>query len=198
MASLLTSKRLVPLNMLSSDGLWKLVAVPSRLYESPSDSRPLAGKRFTIKDVLDIEGLQTTLASRDYVSLYGPATTTADYVTKLISLGAVIIGKSKTTQFGKGDNWIDVHMPTNPRGDEYQFPDGSSTGGAVSLAAYSWVDASIGTDCKLRGRKHVRKCAKLYGSAGGSIRGVATCNGLFSLRPSFGTTSLKGVHINSR
>ncbi|KAJ4305626.1 hypothetical protein N0V90_001157 [Kalmusia sp. IMI 367209] len=172
--------RFVPLNMFSSDGLCKLVAVPSRLYESPSDSRPLAGKRFTIKDVLDMEGLQTTLASRDYVSLYGPATTTADYVTKLIALGAVIVGKTKTTQFATGDEWIDVHMPTNPRGDEYQFPDGSSTGAAVSLAAYSWVDASIGTD------------------SGGSIRGVAACNGLFSLRSSFGTTSLKGVHINSR
>lgn len=142
--------RFVPLNTLSSDGLWKLVAVPSRLYHLPSESKPLAGKRITIKDVLDIEGLHTTLRSRDYVSLYGPATTTADYVTNLIFLGVVIIGKTKTTQFATGDNWIDFHMPTSPRGDEYQFPDGSSTGGAVALAAYPWVDASIGTDCRLR------------------------------------------------
>nr|POF14265.1 amidase 1 [Quercus suber] len=168
------SSRFLPLNMLSSDGLTKLVAVPSRLLTAPSHEKPLAGKRLTIKDVLDMEGLQTTLASRDYVSIYRPATSTAEYVTELISLGAVIVGKSKTTQFATGDNWIDVHMPTNPRGDEYQFPDGSTTGGAVSLAAYPWLDASIGTD------------------SGGSIRGVATCNGLFSLRTSFGTAPLTG------
>lgn len=137
----------LPLNLLSTDGQWRLVAVPSRLYASPSKSKPLAGKRVTIKDVFDIAEIQTTLASRDYVSTYGSSAETARYVTDLISLGAVIVGKTKTTQFATGDHWIDVHMPTNPRGDGYQFPDGSSTGGAVSLAAYPWVDASIGTDC---------------------------------------------------
>ncbi|KAF2675361.1 amidase signature enzyme [Microthyrium microscopicum] len=178
-ASMKRPSQLVPLNLCSADGIWKLVASPSRLNEPTSDSRPLAGKRITIKQLLDREGLQTTLASRDFESLYGPSTTTTDYVTKLIELGAVIIGKTKTTQFATGDNCIDVHRPTNPQGGEYQFPEGSTTGGAVSLAACSWEAASVGTD------------------SGGSIRRVATCNGLFSLRPSFDTTSLEGVFINS-
>lgn len=44
------------------------------------------------------------------------------------------------------DQWIDYHAPFNPRADFYQTPSGSTTGGAVSLAGYSFVDISVGTD----------------------------------------------------
>jgi Asp-tRNA(Asn)/Glu-tRNA(Gln) amidotransferase A subunit family amidase len=71
-----------------------------------------------------------------------------------LSLGAVIVGKTKTTSFASADEhtdqWIDFHCPRDPRGDRYQSPSGSSTGAAALLAGHSWLDSAIGGDSKLR------------------------------------------------
>lgn len=127
--------------------------MPSRLYHQPTPLKPLAGKRVSIKDVFDLAGTVTTLSSRDFAALYDVREDNADYVQKLISLGVVIVGKTKTTSFASSDEptdqWVDFHCPTNPRGDKYQSPSGSTTGGAAALAGYSWLDASIGTDSKI-------------------------------------------------
>ena len=88
--------------------------------------------------------------SRAYTELYPPRNDTSDYVQLLISLGAVIVGKTKMTSFAcydePTDQWIDFMCPTNPRNDRYQSPAGSSTGAAASLAGYPWLDQSIGAD----------------------------------------------------
>jgi Asp-tRNA(Asn)/Glu-tRNA(Gln) amidotransferase A subunit family amidase len=130
-------------------GVWKSIAVPSRLYFTASD-KPLAGQRVALKDCIDLAGIQTTMMSRPYTELYGPVENSADYARQLIQLGAIIIGKSKMTAFASSDEptdqWIDFHCPTNPRGDRYQSPSGSSAGAAAALAGYSWLDHSIGAD----------------------------------------------------
>ncbi|KAF5255207.1 hypothetical protein FANTH_133 [Fusarium anthophilum] len=77
------------------------------------------------------------------------------------------------------DQWVDFHCPANPRGDGYQSPSSSSTGAATSLAGYDWLDFSIA------------------GDSAGSVRAPAPCNGLFSLRPSFGSTSMNRIPVNS-
>lgn len=88
--------------------------------------------------------------NRAYNELYPPRSSTADYVVKLIALGAVIVGKTKMSAFASAeeptDQWIDYHCPFNPRGDGYQTPSCSSTGAGASLAGYPWLDHSIGTD----------------------------------------------------
>ena len=141
-----------PLHAISDSGIWRQVAVPSRLYFAPDASQPLQGKRVAIKDVVDIACLKTTLSSRDYAALYGPAKTHAEYVKKLLSLGAIIIGKTKTSTFACADEptdqWIDFHCPTNPRGDHYQSPSGSSAGAAAAMAGYHWLDISVSADCE--------------------------------------------------
>lgn len=90
--------------------------------------------------------------SRAYTELYPPQEKTASYVQKLIDQGAIIVGKTKMTQFASSDEptdqWVDFHCPINPRGDEYQSPSGSSSGSAAALAGYSWLDSSVGGDCK--------------------------------------------------
>ncbi|KAJ6006803.1 hypothetical protein N7451_004747 [Penicillium sp. IBT 35674x] len=167
----------------SDDGMWKEIAVPSRLYSRPSPERPLAGTRLCLKDIFHLNGTKTTMMSRAYTELYLAQEKSASYAQKLIEKGAIILGKTKMTQFASSDEptdqWIDFHCPTNPRGDEYQSPSGSSSGAAAALAGYSWLDASVG------------------GDSAGSIRAPATCNGLFSIRPSTESTSMDGIVVNS-
>ncbi len=138
------------LQAVSLHGSFKSIAVPSRLYSSPSREQPLAGARISIKDNYDLEGIRTTMMNRAYNELYGPRDSSADYVTKLLQLGAVIVGKTKMSAFASAeeptDQWIDYHCPFNPRGDKYQTPSCSSTGAGASLAGYSWLDHSIGSD----------------------------------------------------
>jgi Asp-tRNA(Asn)/Glu-tRNA(Gln) amidotransferase A subunit family amidase len=138
------------LQAVSQQGTFKCVAVPSRLYSNPSKERPLAGARVSIKDNYDLKGIRTTMMNRAYNELYPPRASSADYATKLTQLGAVIVGKTKMSAFASAeeptDQWVDYHCPFNPRGDMYQTPSCSSTGAGASLAGYSWLDHSIGTD----------------------------------------------------
>lgn len=107
-----------------------------------------------VKDIFDVHGLKTTMMSRAYTELYGPRDGSADYVTKLLSLGAVILGKTRMTAFACSDEptdqYVDFHCPVNPRGDRYQSPSGSSCGAAASLAGYDWLDISVAGDCTYR------------------------------------------------
>ena len=134
------------------DGLCKLVAIPSRLYAKSDQSKglPLAGNRISVKDNFMLSGIKTTMNSRDFTKITYPDEETAEYVTKLIRLGAVTVGKTRMCASAAGeeptDQWIDFHCPFNPRGDMYQSPSSSSSGAGASLAGYDWLDYSIGTD----------------------------------------------------
>jgi hypothetical protein len=129
-----------------------MVPVPSRLHSFKSEDKPLNGLRFTLKDIIDLEGIKTTAQSRAYAKTYDSAKATAPSVERLLQLGAVVIGKTKGTQFASSDqptgDWVDYHCPWNPRGDGYLSPRGSSTGPSVAVAGYDWVDFSVGTDSK--------------------------------------------------
>ncbi|TCD63124.1 hypothetical protein EIP91_005996 [Steccherinum ochraceum] len=104
---------------------------------------------------------------------------TAPAVQRLLDGGMVLVGKTKSSQFANGEqateDWVDQHAPYNPRGDGYQDGSASSTGSATALAAYPWLDHSIGSD------------------TGGSMRDPASVNGLFGLRPSLDAVSLDDV-----
>lgn len=156
------------------------IAVPSRLYFAPpSVEKPLSGVRIGVKDLYDLKGLKTSMGSRAWARLYDPAKETAVAVQRLIDLGGVIIGKTRTSQFGNGESptleWVDFHDSFNPRADGYQDPSGSSAGAGSAEASYDWVDMNIGSD------------------TGGSIRAPAGVSGVFGNRPSQGGISLTGV-----
>ena len=141
-----------PLQAASGDGVYKSVAVPSRLYSNISQRKALGGSRITIKDGFALEGIKSTMMKRAYTELYEPKKESTTEVQKPMDLGAVIVGKTKMSAFASAeeptDQWIDYHCPWNPRGDIYQSPSGSTTGGAASLAGYDWLDPSVGTDSK--------------------------------------------------
>lgn len=91
----------------STNGLWKKIPVPSRLYAKTSTEKPLAGARMGIKDIFRLEGTQLIMMSRPWVELYGPDTESAPYTKKLIGLGAVIVGKTKMTSFASPEEPTD-------------------------------------------------------------------------------------------
>ncbi|KAK0110632.1 hypothetical protein ONS96_002235 [Cadophora gregata f. sp. sojae] len=125
------------------------IPVASRLYYEQCADRPLAGKHIAIKDIYDIQGLVTGASSQAYAKSGNPAGTTAPCIQTLLDLGAVIIGKVKTVQFASGmsaGDWTETVCPTNPRGDQYLDPNCSSSGSAVSVAGYEWLDYAIGSD----------------------------------------------------
>jgi len=132
------------------NGFRLAVPVPSRLYYVRNEERPLDGLRFSVKDNIDLSGTKTTLACRSWEQLYPPCGTTAVALRRILDLGGIVVGKTKLSQFAEVEvptvDWVDFHCPFNPRGDGYLLPQGSTSGGAVALAAYDWLDVSIGTD----------------------------------------------------
>ncbi|KAJ5205176.1 Amidase [Penicillium cf. griseofulvum] len=168
-----------PLPATSSGAMTKSVAVPSRLYYSPTSTKPLAGLRVGVKDIFDMKGLRTSGGNRAFYDLYPPRNTTGPALQRLIDAGAIIVGKMGTVQFANGDNptadWVDFHCPFNPRGDGYQAPGGSSSGPGAGIASYDWLDIAVGSD------------------TGGSMRSPGGMQGLFANRPSTGAVSLDNV-----
>ncbi|KAL7924435.1 amidase signature domain-containing protein [Trichoderma austrokoningii] len=155
------------------------IGVPSRLYFTPTEEKPLAGLRIAVKDTQNVRGVKTTGSSRAWARLYGPQEKSAIGVQRLLDHGAIVVGKLKSTQFGESEwatrDWVDYHAPWNPRGDGYQTPSASSSGSAASVAAYDWLDLTTGTDCS------------------GSVRAPAAIHGLFAIRPSTDAIDNQGV-----
>ncbi|KAI1267974.1 amidase signature enzyme [Xylariaceae sp. FL1019] len=153
------------------------VPVPSRLY-SFDDARPLAGMRMAVKDIYDVEGVETGGGSRSYAEVYTAPNKTATALQKLLDLGAVVVGKSKTSQFAHGaDPWefVDIHYPFNPRGDGWLSAASSSSGPACAIAGYDWIDIALGSDTR------------------GSVRKPASAVGSYGIRPTWKSLDLTGV-----
>lgn len=126
------------------------VAVPSRLYYESSKTNALAGLRVAIDDNFNLKGVKSAASNRDFLDFQQVSKRTAPAIQDLIDKGAIIVGKTKITAFadqGSAD-WTDYHCPFNPRGDGYLVPHGSSTGSAVAVAGYDWLDVSIDMDSK--------------------------------------------------
>lgn len=155
------------------------VAVPSRLYFTPSKQKPLAGLRIAVKDLFDLKGMKTSFGNRALFETSTPKTETAYAVQKLIDAGAIVVGKNKLSEFAFAGPFVTEHLdyllPFNPRGDGYNTPGDSSGGSAAAVASYAWLDASMGSD------------------TGGSVRGPAVVNGVHGNRPTQDAVSLTGA-----
>jgi aspartyl-tRNA(Asn)/glutamyl-tRNA(Gln) amidotransferase subunit A len=126
----------------------------------------LDGVPCTVKDLVDIAGFPTRRGSR--TTSADPVDADAPLVVGLKSAGAVIVGKTTTTEFGwKSPGDCPLHGITrNPRNPEYTT--GGSSSGAGAAAAAGFGPLHVGTD------------------AGGSIRIPAAWCGVVGLKPSFG------------
>ncbi|RKL25637.1 hypothetical protein BFJ68_g268 [Fusarium oxysporum] len=162
---------------LSAGGL--TIAVPSRLYFTPTKEKPLAGLRLGVKDLYDLKGVKTSGGNRALYEMSNVKAKTALCVQKLIDAGAVVVGKNKMSEFAFAGGYVTEHidylLPFNPRGDGYNSPGDSSGGSAASVASYDWLDASMGSD------------------TGGSIRGPALQNAVHGNRPTQDAVNLTGA-----
>ena len=141
-----------PLGIVGSEPHTLSVAVPSRLCSPPSKDSPLLGKRIGVKDLFDIAGLRMTLSNRAFYAVSPPAQTTAPAIQKLLDASAMMVGTTKCSSMISREDpteAVDFQAPYNPRGDGYQSPVGSSSGSAAAIAAYDWLDFTIGSDSKV-------------------------------------------------
>ncbi|KAJ3496040.1 hypothetical protein NLJ89_g10537 [Agrocybe chaxingu] len=144
----------------------QLIPVPSRLTMISSRNLPLAGTRFGLKDIFDVQNLPTFAGSTAFSLVNSLPTSTAPSIQTLLSLGASLVGKTRTSQFAHGAQpweFCDVGYSYNPRGDGYLSASASSSGSACAVAGYQWLEFGVGSDT----RGSVREA----GGAGGACTG---------------------------
>ena len=127
----------------------------------------LHGMPVGLKDIIDTADAPTSRGTPIYVNRQ-PAENAA-VVEKLLEAGAVVLGKTVTTEFA----WMHQSHTRNAVNEKYS-PGGSSSGSAAAVAA-GQVPLALGTQ------------------TGGSVIRPAAYNGVFGLKPSRGLISRRGV-----
>lgn len=123
--------------------------MPSRIPHSIDTGKPLAGFRFAVKDIFDIEGMRMTAGCRAFFDLSTPSAQSAPALQRLIAQGAQLVGSLKLGSLitkEEPTESVDYHAPFNPRADGYQSAWSSSGGSGAAIAAYDWLDFSLATD----------------------------------------------------
>lgn len=133
---------------------------------------PLDGIPVGVKDIIDTADIPTERGSAIYKDRL--PTANAAVIEKLREAGAIILGKTVTTEFA----WFEQSVTRNAVKGSYS-PGGSSSGSAVAVAA-GHVTLALGTQ------------------TGGSVIRPASYNGVFGYKPSRGLLSRRGVFQTSQ
>jgi aspartyl-tRNA(Asn)/glutamyl-tRNA(Gln) amidotransferase subunit A len=127
---------------------------------------PLAGVPVAIKDLVCTRGLRTTFGSR----LYADHVPDEDdvVVERLRAAGAVIVGKTNTSEFGYGAVGHNPLFATTRNPWNTALTSGGSSAGSAAAVAARMLPLAIGSD------------------GGGSVRVPAALCGVFGIKPSWG------------
>jgi Asp-tRNA(Asn)/Glu-tRNA(Gln) amidotransferase A subunit family amidase len=129
---------------------------------------PLKGVPVAVKDIIDVAGMPTRSGSPIYADA-APAVESAECVQALERAGAVVLGKSVTTEFA----YYTPRKTRNPWNPAHT-PGGSSMGSAASVAC-GMARGALGTQTN-----------------GSVVRPAAFC-GVVGFKPSFGSVSNHGT-----
>jgi aspartyl-tRNA(Asn)/glutamyl-tRNA(Gln) amidotransferase subunit A len=127
---------------------------------------PLHGMPAGIKDLFSTEGAVTARGSRAFVN--NVPTETSPIVERLLAAGAIMIGKTTTTEFGwSGSSVSELYGETRNPWNPALTSGGSSSGSGAALAG-RMVPIALGSD------------------GGGSVRIPAAFCGIFAMKGSLG------------
>ncbi|MDN5745446.1 MAG: amidase [Nocardioidaceae bacterium] len=140
----------------------------ARTLDISTETAPLRGAVIGVKDIIDVSGLPTRCGSPRTTSPE-PAGTSAACVRRLESLGAVVLGKTATTEYG-----YFAPAPTHNPAALGHTPGGSSSGSAAAVAA-EMVPLALGTQ-----------------TAGSTTRPASYC-GVAGMVLAHGTIDMSGI-----
>lgn len=153
--------------LVDRDGARRAADHAGRELANGFDRGPLHGIPIGIKDIIDVAGFPTLAGAR--VRPNTPAARDAFVVTRLREDGAIVLGKTVTTEFASFDP-PPTKNPWNPE----RTPGGSSSGSAAAVAT-GMCFAALGSQ------------------TGGSIIRPASYCGVAGLKPTWGRVSLAGI-----
>ena len=140
-------------------------------YRAGRPLSPVDGCPFGVKDIIETADLPTRMNSPIFAEWRSGRD--AACVRALRRGGAVLLGKTVTTEFAAGRSGPTVHPL-----DATRTPGGSSSGSAAAVAA-GMAPVAFGTQ-----------------AGGSTIRPASYC-GLVGLKPTIGTFSMAGIHTIS-
>lgn len=153
-------------------------AVDRAIADRPA-GLPLAGVCVGVKDLIDVAGLPTRAGSP--ITAGRVADTDAPCVARLRELGAVIAGKTVTTEFG----YFAPGPTRNPHAPEHT-PGGSSSGSAAAVGAGT-IPLALGTQTA----GSLTRPASYCGAAGMVLaHGTTDTRGITGLSPSLDSLGL--------